>query len=134
MNIVLNGESTEVEAGTTIGVVIDRVTHDRSRVAVERNRKIVPRATFDETAVAERYSTLVVVPIAAAVRPAMDHDVGHGANVVRERIKGAAMQRIREAQWPVRDGDGNDCSQTEQRAKHDDAERTASEASPLDKH
>ena len=53
MNIVLNGESTEVEAGATIGVVIDRVTPDRSRVAVERNRKIVPRATFDETAVAE---------------------------------------------------------------------------------
>ncbi len=51
MNITLNGEAREVDPGTTVGVLVDAITGDRTRVAVESNRKIVPRATYDETTV-----------------------------------------------------------------------------------
>jgi thiazole synthase len=51
LSLVLNGESIEVEAGTTVGELVDRLSPDRSRVAVERNRAIVPRATLDEVRV-----------------------------------------------------------------------------------
>jgi thiamine biosynthesis protein ThiS len=50
--IRLNGRETRVAEGTTIGQVVDGVVRDRSRVAVERNREIVPRAAYDGTAVA----------------------------------------------------------------------------------
>jgi thiamine biosynthesis protein ThiS len=49
--VTLNGEETEVAPGATVGQVVDRVVRDRSRVAVERNREIVPRARYDSTAV-----------------------------------------------------------------------------------
>jgi len=51
VRVVLNGEETEVEPGTTVGRVVDGITRDRSRVAVERNRAIVGRAAWDETRV-----------------------------------------------------------------------------------
>ena len=53
MNVTVNGESRTVDDGTTIGSIIDSITHDRTRVAVERNREIVPRATYDEAGVAD---------------------------------------------------------------------------------
>ena len=53
MNITLNGTATEVPDGTTIGALVDRVVHDRTRVAVERNEEIVPRAAYDATPVAD---------------------------------------------------------------------------------
>lgn len=52
IRVTLNGEATDVEKGATIGHLVDRVVRDRSRVAVERNREIVPRARLDATAVA----------------------------------------------------------------------------------
>jgi len=51
VRVVLNGEETEVEGGATIGQLVDRVVRDRSRVAVERNREIVPRSRYDSTGV-----------------------------------------------------------------------------------
>ena len=53
MNITVNGEARTVDEGSTVGALVDAITHDRSRVAVERNREIVPRATYDEALVAE---------------------------------------------------------------------------------
>jgi len=53
VKVRLNGEETEVAAGATVGQVVDRVVRDRSRIAVERNREIVPRALLDRTPVAE---------------------------------------------------------------------------------
>jgi len=53
VRITLNGASREVEAGTTLAQLIDTVTKDRSRVAVERNRAIAPRATWDQAVVAD---------------------------------------------------------------------------------
>ena len=53
MRITLNGTERDVEQGTTIAQLIDTITRDRSRVAVERNRAIAPRPTWDESLVAE---------------------------------------------------------------------------------
>jgi thiamine biosynthesis protein ThiS len=53
LKLELNGKAIEVEAGTTVGQLVDRLSPDRSRVAVERNRAIVPRATLDEVQVEE---------------------------------------------------------------------------------
>ena len=51
MQVTLNGEARDVETGTTVGRLVDVITSDRTRVAVERNRKIVPRAAYDESRV-----------------------------------------------------------------------------------
>ncbi len=53
MNITVNGEPRLVDDDTTIGAIVDSITRDRSRVAVDRNTEIVPRATYDEAAVAD---------------------------------------------------------------------------------
>ena len=52
VRVRLNGEETDVTAGSTVGQVVDRVVRDRSRIAVERNKEIVPRASYDKTPVA----------------------------------------------------------------------------------
>jgi len=44
----VNGTPEEVVEGTTLGEIVDRLVANRSRVAVERNRVIVPRATLDQ--------------------------------------------------------------------------------------
>ena len=51
MKITLNGEPREVAEGTCVGELVDLVTADRSRVAVERNLAIVKREAYDETGV-----------------------------------------------------------------------------------
>ncbi len=53
VRIRVNGRETDVEPDATIGRIVDSVVPDRSRVAVERNKEIVPRATYDTTPVAE---------------------------------------------------------------------------------
>ena len=60
MKIRLNGAETDVADGATIGALVDKVVRDRSRVAVERNKEIVPRATYDATSVEEGDSVEVV--------------------------------------------------------------------------
>ncbi len=51
IRVKLNGEETDVAADSTIGQIVDRVVRDRSRIAVERNKEIVPRATYDSAPV-----------------------------------------------------------------------------------
>jgi len=53
LRLRLNGREVEVEPGTTLGALVDRLGPDRSRVAVERNREIVPRAALDDAQVAD---------------------------------------------------------------------------------
>ncbi|MCK6461376.1 MAG: sulfur carrier protein ThiS [Planctomycetes bacterium] len=53
VRFTLNGEEAAAGEGATVGQLVDRVVRDRSRVAVERNREIVPRARYDSTAVEE---------------------------------------------------------------------------------
>jgi thiamine biosynthesis protein ThiS len=51
VRVRLNGDETDVPPGATVGQLVDRVIRDRSRVAVERNREIVPRGRYDSTTV-----------------------------------------------------------------------------------
>jgi len=53
MDITLNGQERTVEPGTKIGTLADSVVSDRSRLAVEKNRVIVPRDDYDSVEVAD---------------------------------------------------------------------------------
>jgi thiamine biosynthesis protein ThiS len=53
IGIQLNGEPRRVSAGTTIAGMLGELGLDPRKVAVERNREIVPRGTFDAVQVSE---------------------------------------------------------------------------------
>ena len=58
--IVLNGEPHPLEPGTSVAALLETLELDPRQVAVERNREIVPRATYAETLLADG-DTLEVV-------------------------------------------------------------------------
>jgi thiamine biosynthesis protein ThiS len=51
--IVVNGESREVRAGETIASLVRTLELDPERLAIELDRRIVKRATWAATALAE---------------------------------------------------------------------------------
>lgn len=51
--IVLNGEDHAAPEGATVATLLASLELDPRQVAVERNREIVPRATYAETSLAE---------------------------------------------------------------------------------
>ncbi|MHC4410305.1 MAG: sulfur carrier protein ThiS [Planctomycetota bacterium] len=53
MRIRLNGAEREFDRDTTVAQLVDEITKDRSRVAVERNRMIVPRAEWEYSIVSD---------------------------------------------------------------------------------
>jgi thiazole synthase len=53
IGIQLNGEPRRVSAGMTIADMLGELGLDARKVAVERNREIVPRGTFDAVRVNE---------------------------------------------------------------------------------
>jgi thiazole synthase len=52
LDITVNGKLRHVARGTTVAGLLAELGIDRARVAVERNRDIVPRATYDDVALA----------------------------------------------------------------------------------
>ena len=48
-SITLNGDPYPLHAETPLTALLERLNMRRSRVAVELNREIVPRARYDET-------------------------------------------------------------------------------------
>lgn len=52
MEIVVNGEKMQVPAGTTVAALLKRYGLQPVRVAVERNREIVAKGRYEETALA----------------------------------------------------------------------------------
>ena len=52
MRICVNGETTDVPDGLTVADLLDRLSLHPRRVAIERNRRLVTRATFPDTALA----------------------------------------------------------------------------------
>ena len=48
MNIIVNGESQSLEAGASLGHLLDRLGLNGKRIAVEVNRDIVPRSDYDK--------------------------------------------------------------------------------------
>ncbi len=52
IDVVINGQSRKIELGTTVLVLLDQLGLAEKRVAVERNREIVPRALHGSTILA----------------------------------------------------------------------------------
>lgn len=48
-DVTMNGKSLKIEAGTTIGRLLDEREIERRMVAVELNGEIIPRYDFDST-------------------------------------------------------------------------------------
>ena len=44
MNITLNGENRQIDAGLTVAGLIEQLGYQGKRIAVERNGEIVPRS------------------------------------------------------------------------------------------
>jgi sulfur carrier protein len=51
IDVVINGQPRAIEEGTTIFVLLDQLGFAERRVAVERNREIVPRAQHATTVI-----------------------------------------------------------------------------------
>jgi thiamine biosynthesis protein ThiS len=51
--IVLNGEDHQAPDGATVATLLAALELDPRQVAVERNREIVPRATYADTSLNE---------------------------------------------------------------------------------
>ena len=52
IDVVINGQARTIEVGTTVLVLLDQLGLGERRVAVERNREIVPRAQHASTVLA----------------------------------------------------------------------------------
>jgi thiamine biosynthesis protein ThiS len=59
-NIVLNGDARELAPHTTVATLLAGLGLDPRQVAVERNREIVPRATYERTELLDGDSLEVV--------------------------------------------------------------------------
>ena len=44
IQVTVNGQGMELPSGTTVAQLLERLALDRARVAVEHNRRVVPRA------------------------------------------------------------------------------------------
>lgn len=49
MTIIVNGKERDLAAQTTVAALLEELGLDMARVAVERNREIVPRDVFETT-------------------------------------------------------------------------------------
>jgi sulfur carrier protein len=53
VRVTVNGQPMELEAGASVADLLERLRVGSPRVAVERNRDIVPRAQYSATVLAE---------------------------------------------------------------------------------
>lgn len=53
MRITVNGETRELPSTVTVGELVEQLSLKTSQVAIERNRQIVPRATYGQTNLSE---------------------------------------------------------------------------------
>jgi sulfur carrier protein len=53
MKVVVNGEEREIAEGATLAMLIELLQLPPGRIAVERNREVVPRARHAETVLRE---------------------------------------------------------------------------------
>ena len=60
VRVTVNGESMELESGSSVADLLERLRVGSPRVAVERNRDIVPRVQYGATVLAEGEALEVV--------------------------------------------------------------------------
>ena len=53
MQITINGESREIEPGLTVQAMLGKIGLDGGKVAVERNRELVPKSLYGQTGLAD---------------------------------------------------------------------------------
>ena len=53
ISIIVNGETREAASGVTVSELLQGLGIHSGRVAIERNRQILPRANWSETRVVE---------------------------------------------------------------------------------
>lgn len=53
MELTINGEKRRLDGGSTVKSLIERLGLDPRKVAVERNREIVPKSRYAETALGD---------------------------------------------------------------------------------
>lgn len=53
MNIILNGESTDIPEKTTIALLLERLQFEPGRVAVEYNLNVAPREQYTKIELGE---------------------------------------------------------------------------------
>ena len=53
MQVTVNGETSELPEGLTVAELVERTGLADQRIALERNREIVPRSEFGRTRLAE---------------------------------------------------------------------------------
>ena len=66
IDLIVNGQAHSVPSGSTVAALLERLTLDRRKVAVERNEEIVLRSTYD------------MVPLARGDRVEIVHFIGGG--------------------------------------------------------
>ncbi len=54
MNLLINGQDHyDLPEGLTVGTLLDHLSLPRKKIAVERNREVVPKSSFDEATLSE---------------------------------------------------------------------------------
>jgi thiamine biosynthesis protein ThiS len=53
VRLTVNGRPLDLPDGATVGGLLRVLEIDRERIAVERNHDVVPRATYDDAALAD---------------------------------------------------------------------------------
>ncbi len=62
--VLVNGERQRIADGTSVAAVVDTYAPSRSGIAVARNREVVPRSRWEDTAVAEGDNIEIVTAVA----------------------------------------------------------------------
>ena len=60
MQVMINGESADIKAGSTVAELLDHLQIGRDRVAVEIRLQIVPKAHYDSHSLSEGDSIEIV--------------------------------------------------------------------------
>jgi sulfur carrier protein len=60
VELTVNGEAMSISPGTTLAALIEQLGLDTRKVAVERNREIVPRSTYGAVKLDQRDALEIV--------------------------------------------------------------------------
>lgn len=63
ITVTVNGEPRALDAGITVGALLQSLDLAGKRLAVERNGEIVPRSVFDQTALAPGDRLEIVIAV-----------------------------------------------------------------------
>ena len=53
MRIQVNGQDHDLPGPTTLALLVERLGLDARKIAIERNLEIVPRSTYEQTALSD---------------------------------------------------------------------------------